>query len=170
MLLAVFAQQLTPIALYRQPAGCAAIGVFCGLSGFGNADSATSVSGLCCFFLTCAKKDNMTEEVLDWKEAIARVLNKRDMYIKLLAKFIETERDTPSKVAQALKNGNTEEARNLVHSTKGAAANLGAKALAAAALELEMAVKAGADSDRALSHFADAHMDTLVTMHAFMTQ
>ena len=48
----------------------------------------------------------MTEEVLDWKEAIARVLNKRDMYVKLLAKFIETERDTPSKVAQALKSGN----------------------------------------------------------------
>ena len=82
----------------------------------------------------------MTEEVLDWKEAIATVLNKRDMYVKL------------------------------VHSTKGAAANLGAKALAAAALELEMAVKAGADTDRAMSHFSAAHMDTLVTMHAFMTQ
>ena len=67
----------------------------------------------------------MTEEVLDWKEAIARVLNKRDMYVKLLAKFIETERDTPSKVTQALKSGNMEEARNLVHSTKGAAANWG---------------------------------------------
>ena len=53
----------------------------------------------------------MTEEVLDWKEAIARVLNKRDMYVKLLAKFIETERDTPSKVLQALKAGNMEEAR-----------------------------------------------------------
>lgn len=89
----------------------------------------------------------MTEEVLDWKEAIARVLNKRDMYVKLLGKFIETERDT-SKVAQALMNGKADEARELVHSTKGAAANLGAKALAAAALELEMAIKAGADTGR----------------------
>ncbi|WP_374280375.1 Hpt domain-containing protein [Desulfovibrio sp.] len=112
----------------------------------------------------------MTEEVLDWKEAIARVLNKRDMYVKLLAKFIETERDTPSKVAQALMNGKADEARDLVHSTKGAAANLGAKALAAAALELEMAIKAGADTGRAMNHFSAAHMDTLVTMHAFMTQ
>lgn len=34
----------------------------------------------------------MSEEVLDWKEAIARVLNKRDLYVKLLQKFIETER------------------------------------------------------------------------------
>ena len=112
----------------------------------------------------------MTEELLDWKDAMSRVLNKRDLYVKLLGKFIETERDTPDRVAVALKNGNADEARQLVHSTKGAAANLGAKALAAAALELEMAVKAGADTDRAMSHFSAAHMDTLVTMHAFMTQ
>lgn len=65
----------------------------------------------------------MSEEVLDWKEAIARVLNKRDLYVKLLQKFIETERDSSAKVEQALKNGDTETARQLVHSTKGAAAN-----------------------------------------------
>lgn len=40
----------------------------------------------------------MSEEVLDWKEAIARVLNKRELYVKLLGKFIETERDSPAKV------------------------------------------------------------------------
>ena len=57
----------------------------------------------------------MSEEVLDWKEAIARVLNKRDLYVKLLQKFIETERDSPAKVEQALKNGDTETARHLVH-------------------------------------------------------
>ena len=112
----------------------------------------------------------MSEELLDWKEAMTRVLDKRDIYVKLLGKFIETERDTPDKVGVALKNGNAEEARQLVHSTKGAAANLGAKALAATALELEMAIKAGADTDRAMNHFSAAHMDTLVTMHAFMTQ
>ena len=171
MLLAVFAQQTDADSAFLPPA-CRLnrLGDICGFSGFWNADRVCNCKRLCRFFLTCAKKDNMTEEVLDWKEAIARVLNKRDMYVKLLAKFIETERDTPSKVAQALKSGNMEEARNLVHSTKGAAANLGAKALAAAALELEMAVKAGADTDRAMSHFSAAHMDTLVTMHAFMTQ
>lgn len=112
----------------------------------------------------------MTEELLDWKDAMSRVLNKRDLYVKLLGKFIEMERDTPDKVAVALKNGKSEEARQLVHSTKGAAANLGAKALAAAALELEMAIRAGADTSRALSHFSTTVMETLVTMHAFMTQ
>jgi len=117
-----------------------------------------------------AKKDIMSEEVLDWKEAIARVLNKRDLYVKLLQKFIETERDSSAKVEQALKNGDTETARQLVHSTKGAAANLGAKALAAAALELEMAIKAGADTGPAMNHFDSAVTDTLVTMSAFMSQ
>ena len=112
----------------------------------------------------------MSEEVLDWKEAIARVLNKRDLYVKLLQKFIETERDSSAKVEQALKNGDMETARQLVHSTKGAAANLGAKALAAAALELEMAIKAGADTGPAMNHFASAVTDTLVTMSAFMSQ
>lgn len=112
----------------------------------------------------------MSEELLDWKEAMTRVLDKRDIYVKLLGKFIETERDTPDKVGVALKNGNAEEARQLVHNTKGVAANLGAKALASAALELEMAIKAGADTSRALSHFSATVMETLVTMHAFMTQ
>lgn len=126
--------------------------------------------GICRLLSTCAKKEIMTEELLDWKDAMSRVLNKRDLYVKLLGKFIETERDTPDKVAVALKNGKTDEARDLVHSTKGAAANLGAKALAAAALELEMAIRAGADTGRALSHFSTTVMETLVTMHAFKTQ
>ena len=60
----------------------------------------------------------MSEELLDWKEAMTRVLDKRDLYVKLLGKFIETERDTPDKVGVALKNGNAEEARQLVHNTK----------------------------------------------------
>lgn len=126
--------------------------------------------GICRLLSTRAKKEIMTEELLDWKDAMGRVLNKRDLYVKLLAKFIEMERDTPDKVAVALKNGKSEEARQLVHSTKGAAANLGAKTLAAAALELEMAIRAGADTSRALSHFSTTVMETLVTMHAFMTQ
>ena len=71
---------------------------------------------------------------------------------------------------KVLKNGDTETARQLVHSTKGAAANLGAKALAAAALELEMAIKAGADTGPAMNHFDSAVTDTLVTMSAFMSQ
>ena len=45
-----------------------------------------------------------------------------------------------------------------------------AKALATAALELEMAIKAGADTGPAMNHFDSAVTDTLVTMSAFMSQ
>ncbi|MDR2574794.1 MAG: Hpt domain-containing protein [Desulfovibrio sp.] len=112
----------------------------------------------------------MNEEVLDWKEAMARVLNKRELYSKLLGKFIDSERDSGAKIAQALSTNDTEEARRLVHTTKGAAANLGAKALAAAALELEMALKANADTNTAMAHFNSALTDALVAMQAFQAQ
>jgi two-component system sensor histidine kinase/response regulator len=132
-----------------------------------------------CFFYTTAplfvtltlrEKAAMNEEVLDWKEAMTRVLNKRELYSRLLGKFIDSEQDSGTKIAQALSAGETEKARNLVHTTKGAAANLGAKALAAAALELEMAIKASADTNAAMVRFNSALTDTLVTMQAFRAQ
>ena len=88
----------------------------------------------------------MSEAILDWKEAMARVDTTRGLYVKLLRNFIETERDTPVRLSVALKNGQQEEARAMVHATREAAAELGGKALAAVALELEMAIKAGADT------------------------
>lgn len=87
-----------------------------------------------------------------------------------MGKFIESERDTPARVEEALKSGDTEKAREVVHTTKGAAANLGGKALVAAALELEMAIKAGADTGPAMNRFSSTVTDTLVAMSAFMAQ
>ncbi|MDR2820322.1 MAG: Hpt domain-containing protein [Desulfovibrio sp.] len=112
----------------------------------------------------------MSEEILDWQEAIARVLNKRDLYVKLLNKFIDSEKDSSSRVEQALKSGDTEEARKIVHTTKGAAANLGAKALAASALELETAIRAGGDTSVAMENFSSAVTDTVAAMSAFIAQ
>ena len=103
----------------------------------------------------------MSEAILDWKEAMARVDTTRGLYVKLLRNFIETERDTPVRVSVALKNGQQEEARAMVHATREAAAELGGKALAAVALELEMAIKAGADTTVALHRFGSITTDTL---------
>lgn len=112
----------------------------------------------------------MHEEVLDWKEGVGRVLNKRDLYVRLLGKFIDGEKDTIAKVEDALRSGKSTEACQLIHTIKGSAANLGAKALAAAALELEGAVSAGADTDRALGDFTAAHRETLESMRVFISQ
>jgi two-component system sensor histidine kinase/response regulator len=120
--------------------------------------------------LTLREKAAMNEEVLDWKEAMTRVLNKRELYSRLLGKFIDSEQDSGARIAQALSTGETEKARALVHTTKGAAANLGAKALAAAALEMEMAIKASADTTSAMARINSALTDTLVAMQAFRAQ
>ena len=62
----------------------------------------------------------MSEAILDWKEAMARVDTTRGLYVKLLRNFIETERDTPVKVSVALKNGQQED-----HGDKSSVANNG---------------------------------------------
>ncbi len=112
----------------------------------------------------------MSEEMLDWQEALGRVLGKRELYVKLLGKFMESERETPAKVAECLAKGDSEGARSLVHGTKGSAANLGAKALAAAALQLEMDLRAGADTAHSMQHFSTCMTDTLLVMHGFISQ
>ncbi len=116
------------------------------------------------------KKGAMNEEVLDWKGALASGTYQRAAYSAQLHDFILRERDTAERVQQALKSGQAEEARAYVHAIREASSALGAKALTAAALELEMAIKAGADTARALGHFSTAHTDTLVSMHAFLSQ
>lgn len=112
----------------------------------------------------------MSEAILDWKEAMTRVDTTRGLYVKRLRNFIETERDISVKVSVALKNGRQEEARAMVHATREAAAELGGKALAAAALELEMAIKAGADTTAALHRFDSVTTDTLVAMATVAAQ
>lgn len=110
----------------------------------------------------------MSEDILDWKDALTRVLNKRDLYVRLLKKFMETEQDATARINAALQSGDIEAACRMAHTVKGTAANLGGKALAAAALELEMALKGGADITLPLKRFEGALTDTLVEMSAFM--
>ena len=110
----------------------------------------------------------MNTTMLDWKKAMQDAHENRGLYTAHLMEFIGTEQDAPSKIRALLRNGNAEEAHAAVHSLREKARNLGAGALAAAALELEMTVKAGADAEHALCRFADTHMDTLLAMQAFM--
>ncbi|MBQ4566669.1 MAG: Hpt domain-containing protein [Desulfovibrio sp.] len=110
----------------------------------------------------------MSADILDWKDALDRLMQKRDLYCKLLRQFIEMEQDSAARISVALRNGDRETARQVTHTVKGTAGNLGAKALAAAALELEMALKGGADTALPMKHYEDALTDTLVGMGAFL--
>ncbi|MCL2887599.1 MAG: ATP-binding protein, partial [Betaproteobacteria bacterium] len=62
-------------------------------------------------------------------------------YTRLLGKFIDSHGDDFAAIDQQLAAGNSEEARRLAHSIKGAAGSLGAVACQEAAAELEMAIK-----------------------------
>ncbi len=75
-------------------------------------------------------------------EGLQRVGGDESFYIELLSDFVSEFRDSADRYEQILRNGDTEEARRLVHSVKGVSGNLGAKRLHEAAAALEGAVKA----------------------------
>ena len=109
----------------------------------------------------------MGELFLDVKEALPRVGGNDALYRKLLGTFMEDERETAVQVAGALRDGDRESAWKLVHDLKGAAANLGARPLASAAFELEMGIRAGADTAALLGRFSRTLTDTLVAMATY---
>lgn len=112
----------------------------------------------------------MDKEILDYEEALGRVLNKRELYIKLLNKFIDNESNTPTKIREAYQNNNIDEAKTLVHTTKGVAANLGAKLLQQVALELENDLKTNTNIESSLQNFIVALNKTIEKIKNYINQ
>lgn len=109
----------------------------------------------------------MSGEILNWQDGLSRVVNNKNLYAKLLGRFVDGYADLPDKVAAALADGNVDEARMHAHTLKGTAANLGAEALAATALTLEDALKAGQSADAPLALVRETLAQTLTAMRAF---
>ena len=109
----------------------------------------------------------MGNQVLNWQDGVARVVNNRALYAKLLGRFADSQGDAPAKVMEALAAGNTEDARMLAHTLKGTAANLGAGALAEASMHLEEGIKAGQDITAVIGNVQQVLQETLVAMKAF---
>lgn len=109
----------------------------------------------------------MAELFLDVKDALSRVEGNEARYRRLLGTFMEEERETAVQVEGALRNNDRDGARMLVHRVREAAVPLGAAPLAAAALDLEMAIRAGADTAVLLGRFSRALTDTLVAMATY---
>jgi two-component system sensor histidine kinase/response regulator len=71
-----------------------------------------------------------------------RILNGNSgAYVALLRQFADSHRDDVQHLQSALAAGQAEDARQRLHALKGVAANLGATALQAAALALELALR-----------------------------
>ncbi len=83
----------------------------------------------------------MSFEILNWQDGVARVVNNRGLYTKLLIRFSDSLVNAPEKIAQAVADGNMDDAQMQAHTIKGTAANLGVEALAEAGRVLEEAIK-----------------------------
>ncbi|MDO9619269.1 MAG: response regulator [Pseudomonas sp.] len=95
-----------------------------------------------------AESPRVAEAAVDWQlpgvdvdSGLRRVLGKRELYQRLLGKFVASQGDFPAQLRAALAANQQESAERLAHSLKGLAGNLGAMDLAAQAANLESAIK-----------------------------
>jgi len=86
----------------------------------------------------------------DTETALKRTGGNRQRYVLLLRRFADSQVDAVGEIRAALKAQDSATAQRIAHSLKGAAANLGANALATAADSAEVAIKTESEVERAL--------------------
>jgi len=105
--------------------------------------------------------DELAIDGIDTEGGLKRLGGKRERYEALLLKFADKQALTVVGVRAALAAGDLATAERDLHSLKGAAASLGANALAEAAANAEQSLKAGHGADVGLRHLEVA-LDTVV--------
>lgn len=98
--------------------------------------------------------------VIDISEALHRAMGDVDFLQMMLAEFQRTIPDFLSRIRQALQFNDMDSLAKDAHQFKGTAANLGAKIIAAVALELEQIGKTGNPEN---GEFAYAELQEAVT-------
>jgi HPt (histidine-containing phosphotransfer) domain-containing protein len=78
---------------------------------------------------------------LDTAQGLKRVAGNRQLYNKLLVKFIDSQTDAVERIGKLLDSGDAVGAGELVHTLVGTAGNLGAKEVWRLAMELERALR-----------------------------
>jgi two-component system sensor histidine kinase/response regulator len=108
---------------------------------------------------------------IDMETGLIRVGGNRRLFRNLLVRFRSDYAGAASELASLMDAGNLEDARRLAHSIKSVAGNLGAKALAGAASDLETAiVRNGKDaSPQAADTFARELERTVKALEAVKT-
>jgi signal transduction histidine kinase/CheY-like chemotaxis protein len=104
--------------------------------------------------LTASDSDPLEIPGVDTKSALRRTGGNRKRYESLLRRFAEPSAGAVVEIRAALAAGDTSTAARAAHSLKGAAANLGAGALAEFAAKAETAVTTGQGFDEALHSLA----------------
>ncbi|MEJ2158797.1 MAG: Hpt domain-containing protein [Desulfobacteraceae bacterium] len=81
--------------------------------------------------------------IVDIPEALNRAMGDVDFLKEMLEELYQSIPDFTSRIQRALLSGDAETLGKAAHQLKGAAANLGAKSIAHAALQLEQIGKSG---------------------------
>jgi PAS domain S-box-containing protein len=81
---------------------------------------------------------------IDMAAGLATCIGRRDLYLRLLGKFRDKQAGFTTQFRAALADPDRTAPERLAHTLRGTAGNIGAKAVAHAAAELEQACKAGA--------------------------
>jgi len=87
---------------------------------------------------------------IDTQTALRRIGGNRHRYVSLLRRFADSQVGAVGEIRAALKAQDSATAQRIAHSLKGAAANLGANALATAAAGAEVAIKTQSEVEPAL--------------------
>jgi PAS domain S-box-containing protein len=100
--------------------------------------------GLCRPSVRCDARSNASnQDVFDKHEALARVGGDEESLIEIAGLFLEGCPSWWAKIYGAMAGGDSQALEDAAHSLRGAAGNLGAKAVSRAALKLEMMGKNG---------------------------
>jgi len=101
---------------------------------------------------------------VDTQSALKRTGGNRQRYESLLRRFADSQVGVVGEIRAALRTQDSATAQRIAHSLKGAAANLGANALASAAGSVELAVKRQSDAEPALVETEEMLFATVVSI------
>ena len=93
---------------------------------------------------------------LDTRNGLRRVLGKRSLYLKMLSRFVNSQRQAVPTIRAALDADDLTTAERLAHTTRGSAGNIGASKLESLATAIEAAIK-----DRLPREAVDSRLDEL---------
>ena len=109
------------------------------------------------------REDNGVDkaEILDTKQGLKRVAQKKGTYIRLLKQFRDSYSDTLININTAVANQNKQEALEKTHTLKGVSGNIGATALHSTLVELEKVLKQKTDDE--ISNFIEESQSILIS-------
>jgi PAS domain S-box-containing protein len=106
---------------------------------------------------------------LDLDGGLRRTAGNVGLYHRLLCSLANTQADAAERVAAALRERDDQAARQITHTVKGVAANLGATALAEAASRLDNTLQTGQPSGDDLELFRQTLAETVALIHGLPT-